>query len=160
MALLNDRYEAITDISFFMDQVSERGGIACVATAGSGAAMDQSEAEVAYKANPSGFLPMGLLLTEVVNKDLTRTHLNFHQNETQKGNKVTLLLEGWAVTDMVSAGMTPTVGQKAYVGLSGTIANIATADDGEIGSNNSIGRFMSTKDENGFVKVYVKMPAQ
>lgn len=160
MALLNDRYEAITDISFFMDQVNNRGGIVCLLTAGSGAAMDQSEAAVEYKAAPSGFMPMGLLLNDVVNKDLTRTHLNFHKNEVQKGNKVTLLLEGWAVTDLIDADNTPTLGQKAYVGVSGLISSVAQSDDSGIGAGDSIGRFMSTKDENGFAKVYVKMPAQ
>jgi hypothetical protein len=158
MALKNDRYEAITDISYFMDQVAVRGGIACMKTAGSGVALDQSEAEVEYAAAPSGKLPVGLLLNDVVNKDLTQTHMNFHKNEMQKGGKVTLLMEGWVVTDMITPGITPLKGQKAYVYESGYISNTAVSDASGMATP-AIGRFLSTKDEDGYCKVYVKMPA-
>ena len=40
MALKGDRYLAITEVSYFMDQVAERGGIVVLKTAGSGAALD------------------------------------------------------------------------------------------------------------------------
>jgi hypothetical protein len=158
MALKNDRYEAITDISFFMDQVAERGGVVCMKTAGSGVAMDQSEAEVQYAAAPSGAMPLGVLLNDMVNKDLTQTHLNFHKNEMQKGSKVVVLLEGFVVTDMITPGVTPTKGQKAYVYESGYISTSAVSDDSGMATA-PIGRFLSTKDEDGFCKVYVKMPA-
>ena len=39
MALKADRHELATDISFFMDEVASRGGIACISTGGSGAAL-------------------------------------------------------------------------------------------------------------------------
>lgn len=158
MALKNDRYEAITDISFFMDQVAERGGVVTVKTAGSGAAMDQSAAEVQYAANPSGYMPLGILLNDMVNDDLTQTHNNFHKNEMQKGSKVTVLLEGFVVTDYIYPGVTPTVGQKAYVGLSGYLNTSAPSDSSGL-STSPIGRFMSTKDADGYAKVYVKSPA-
>lgn len=160
MALKNDRYEAITDISFFMDQEVERGGVVSMKTAGSGVAMDQSEAEVEYKVSASGSHPLGLLLNDVVNKDLTRTHMNFHKNEMQKGGKVTVLLEGHVVTNMIQAGTTPTVGQRAYVGISGNLATAAVSDDdAATQSSIAVGRFLSTKDEDGYCKVYIKMPA-
>jgi hypothetical protein len=160
MALLGDRYEGITDITFFMDQVAERGGVASQLTAGSGAAMDQSDAAVEYAAAPSGYMPMGILLNDVVDKDLTQTHLNFHKNEMQKGNKVTLLLEGWVVTDMVEPKITVARGDRAYVGNSGNLTNVAIPDKSSVYSEAPLGRFLSTADADGFVKVYVKMPAQ
>lgn len=160
MALKNDRYEGITDISFFMDMVAERGGIVGMKTAGSGAAMDQSEAEVEYKVSASGSMPLGLLLNDMVNKDLTQTHLNFHKNEMQKGSKVTVLLEGFAVTNMIQDGTTPTVGQRAYIGISGNLATAAVSDDSSATQSSiAVGRFMSIKDEDGYCKVYIKMPA-
>lgn len=160
MALKGDRFEAITSIEYFMDQVAERGGVVCEITAGSGAALDQAAAAVEYHADPSGHYAIGLLLNDVVNLDLTRQHPNWHKNEMQKGSKVTLLREGWVVTNMLEGtGIVPTVGQKAYVGSSGLLTNstqcggIAT-DGGSL----EVGRFESTKDEDGYVKVYIKLP--
>jgi hypothetical protein len=158
MALKGDRYEGITDISFFMDATAERGGICTMLTAGSGAALDQSNAAVQYAANPSGYMPVGLLLNDMVNLDLTRQHINFHKNETQQGGKCTVLLEGWVVTNFIYPGITPTAGAKAYTSLSGYISTTAESDDSGLGAGEAVGRFLSTKDEDGYCKVYIKLP--
>lgn len=158
MALKGDRYLAITEISFFMDQVAERGGIAVLKTAGSGAALDQQAAEVQYAADPSGAYPVGLLLDDMVNKDLTRTHLNFQKSEHQKGSKVALMREGWVVTNMLYSATgvlhAPVAGSKAYVGASGLLTSYAGANL----ENVEVGRWESTIDEDGYAKVYVKLP--
>ena len=160
MALIGDRYEVVTDVSYFMNATATRGGCASLYTAGSGAALDQSAAEVRYIATPSGYAPVGILLNDVVNLDLTRQHLNQHKNEVQQGQKVTLLTEGWCVTDMVYTGITPAAHDACYVGLSGYLTTAAVANDqSNANTDVPIGRFMSTKDEDGFVKVYVKLPA-
>jgi hypothetical protein len=106
MALKADRHELQTDISFFMNEVATRGGVASLdaSTLGnlngvgsSGAAMDQSQALVKYVATRSaasagsGIVPVGILLNDMVNLDLTRQHINWHKDEVQKGGKVTLL---------------------------------------------------------------------
>jgi len=118
MALKADRLEFQTDISFFMNEVAERGGVACYdSTSGSGAAMDQGAALVTYQANPSGKVPVGILMNDMVNVDLTRQILNPYKNEVQKGSKVTLLRKGWVVTNKVQG--TPTAGARVYVGQSG-----------------------------------------
>jgi len=159
MALKGDRYTAITEISFFMDQVAERGGIAVLKTAGSGAALDQSAAEVEYAASPSGKVPMGLLTDDMVNKDLTRTHLNFQKSEHQKGSKVNFARDGWFVTNMIeSTGIAAAIGggSGAYLGLSGLLTTAATGPGGY--SNPKVGIFESSQDEDGYVKVYVKLP--
>lgn len=159
MALKGDRYLAITEISFFMDDESaERGGIVVMSTAGSGAALDQSAALVTYAADPSGKYPVGLLLTNMVNKDLTQTHLNFQKDETQKGGKVPLLREGWVVTNMLvsSTGTQdkPVAGSGAYVGASGLLTSYAGASS----QYPKVGVWESTVDEDGYAKVYVKLP--
>jgi len=88
MALKADRYELQTDISFFYNAgVATRGGVVCHDTAGSGAAMDQGVNLVKYAAATSATVPVGVLLNDVVNKDLTRTHLNQYKDEVQKGGK-------------------------------------------------------------------------
>lgn len=158
MALKGDRYEALTDISFFMNEVAERGGIASVSTAGSGAALDQGSALVTYAASPSGQKPAGLLLNDMVNIDQTRFHRNLHKNEVQKGGKVTLLLKGWVVTDFVYPGNTPGAMQTAYLAGSGYVTS--TIGAGGLVGTPPVGNFMSTKDEDGYVKLWVDLPYQ
>jgi len=158
MALKGDRYLAITEVSFFMDQVAERGGVACMKTAGSGAALDQQAAEVKYMTNPSGCTPMGLLLDDMVNKDLTRTHLNFQKTEQQKGSKVALLRDGWAVTNMLYSPTgvlhKPAPGSGAYVGPSGYLTAYAGANL----EYPKVGIWESYVDEDNYARVYVKLP--
>ena len=91
MALKPDRVELLTDISFFMNTTATRGGVVSAVTAGSGVSMDDANAVVAYATNPSGAKPIGVLLNDVVNLDLTRQHINWHKDEIQKGGKVTVL---------------------------------------------------------------------
>ena len=156
MALKADRHELATDISFFMDEVASRGGIACISTGGSGAALDQAGAKVSYVADASGAVPAGLLLNDMVNLDLTRQHINWHKDEVQKGGKVTLLTQGNVVTNMIYTGDTPTAGGLAYVAHSGYIA--AANKDDTLGQSSVVGRFISTKDEDGYVKVAINLP--
>ena len=83
MALKSDRYELQTDISFFYNDGTATRGCVVVhdSTAGSGAAMDQG-VNLVKKATSGN--PVGVLLNDVVNKDLTRTHLNQYKDEVQK----------------------------------------------------------------------------
>jgi antitoxin (DNA-binding transcriptional repressor) of toxin-antitoxin stability system len=154
MALKSDRYEFQTDISFFMNETATRGGIVCLSTGGSGAAMDQSQALVTYSANPSGKKPMGFLLNDMVNLDLTRQHLNQYKNEVQKGSKVTILRKGYVVTNMIE-GTNPAAGDDVYVAHSGNIAksNIVSQE-----TMTSIGKFLSSKDQDGYAKVEINLP--
>lgn len=158
MALKGDRYLAITEVAFFMDQVAEQGGVAVMKTAGSGAALDQQAAEVEYAASSSGKYPIGVLLNNMVNKDLTRTHLNSQNAEQQKGSKVALMREGWVVTNMIypATGVlhAPTAGGKAYLGPSGYL----TAYAGDSEEYPEVGRWESTVDEDNYAKVYIKLP--
>ena len=163
MALNPDRHEVVTDISFFMNETAERGIIVTHSTAGSGAAMDDSNALVAIPTTASGSAPAGLLLNDVVNIDLTRQHLNQHQDEVQKGGKVTLLKQGYVVTNKLEVNSKPTVGAPAYVASSGLLST--TDPEGYDGStldlsrkfdySTKVGRFLSTEDADGYAKVYI-----
>lgn len=155
MALKPDRIELQTDVSFFMNTTATRGGVASVSTGGSGVAMDDSSAVVSYAATTSGSKPVGVLLNDVVNLDLTRQHINWHKDEVQVGGKVTLLQVGQITTDLVTG--TPSAGAAAYVGVSGYLSATAPSDAGTEDEAYRIGRFLSSKDSDGFAKVAVNI---
>ena len=121
MALKSDRSIVgnQSDISYFYNSTAEKGEVLVFSTAGSGAAMDDANAVVTRPtANPSGQIFAGILLNDVVNKDLTQTHLNYNKDEVQQGGKVTLLRAPAVIgTDMIESGQSPTIGQRLYFRL-------------------------------------------
>ena len=149
MALKSDRYELQTDISFFYNDGTATRGCVVVhdSTAGSGAAMDQG-VNLVKKATSGN--PVGVLLNDVVDKDLTRTHLNQYKDEVQKGGKVTVLRKGYVVTNAIDGS--PVAGSGAYV--SGSVAGNVSM----VASGTKIGAFLSSKDEDGYCKVEVNLP--
>ena len=149
MALRPDRNFGQWDISYFCnDTTADRGGPICLSTAGSGAAMDQAEAVASYVATPSGAFALGVLMQDVVNLDLTRQHINQHKDEVQTGGKVAILVDGYVDTNRIYPSETPTAGAAAYVGPSGYFST------NNVGNQQpQVGRFLSTKDEDGYCKV-------
>lgn len=154
MALRADRKQVDSRIDFFMNEVAERGGIASISTVGSGAAIDQSVQLATYAANPSGARPIGLLINDMVNLDLTRQHLNQYKDEVQIGGKVTIWEKGEVVTNRIQPGITIAAGDTAYLHASGYLTNTNFLDQ----SNNVVGRWMSKKDQDGYAKVAVNLP--
>ena len=154
MALKSDRNELQTDISFFMNETATRGGVVSMSTAGSGAAMDQGAALATYSATASGKVPLGILLNDMVDLDLTRQHINQHKDEVQKGGKVTILRKGYVVTNNIE-GTSPTAGAQAFPAHSGNLSITDIVGDGTV---SAIGRFLSTEDEDGYAKVEINLP--
>jgi len=159
MALKTDRSTLQTDISFFMNEAATRGGVVALSTGGSGAAMDQGSALVTYAGSPSGKVPVGLLLNDMVNIDLTRQHLNQHKDEVQKGGKVTLLQKGYVVTNNLE-GTSPSAGDAAFLAHSGnlSVSDLSNDDTDADGSTRVVGRFLSGVDEDGYAKVFIDLP--
>ena len=155
MALKADRNELDVDISFFMNETAEKGQIVAISTAGSGAAMDQSQALVSIQGATGSVIPVGVLLNDVVDIDLTRQHINWHKDEVQKGGKVAILKKGYVVTDQIEG--TPTAGALAFLddADTGKFAMAASVADTKY---SPVGRFMSIKDEDGYCKVEVNLP--
>lgn len=152
MALKPDRIESYTDISFFMNTTGERGGVVVHDTSGVGVSMDDAGAVVGYPNGiSSGTEPAGVLLNDVVNYDLTRQHLNWHKDEVQVGSKVTLLRQGQVTTNVVNPEVTPSAGDKAYYDAFGRFTNVASV------GINSVGRFLSGLDSDGYLKVDVNI---
>ena len=159
MALKADRYEESTDISYFSSATGVKGAVVCLdaaALAGaSGAALDQGENTVSAQSVAVTDIPVGIILNDVVNKDLTRTHLNQYKDEVQLGGKVTVLTPGWVVTDQVTGN--PKAGDPAYA--SQTAGEIDGEASNAVASGNwAVGRFMSQKDADGFIKDYINLP--
>jgi hypothetical protein len=156
MALKSDRYELQTDISFFYNEgTATRGGVVVHDTAGSGAAMDQGVNLVKYATVTAASRPVGILLNDVVNKDLTRTHLNMHKDEVQKGGKVTVLRKGYVVTNSITSASV-SAGDPAYA-CHVNAGNLRIDSPGSSGVL-QVGRFLSGKDEDGYAKVEVNLP--
>jgi hypothetical protein len=112
--------------------------------------MDDASAVVEYKSDPSGTTPAGLLLNDVVNLDLTRQHINWHRDEVQVESKVTLLRQGQVTTNMVVSGVEPVAGNDAYYGANGLLTTVST-------NSTKVGRFLSAKDADGYVKVDINI---
>jgi hypothetical protein len=159
MALKSDRYELQTDISFFCNTALDRGLVVVYQDGtGTGAAMDQGVAVVAAEAADANSVPAGLLLNDVVDKDLTRTHLNQHKDEVQKGGKVTVLRKGYVVSDAIETGVTVSVGDPAYLSDSTSGSEVGYLTN-VVGTNGQlVGRFLSAKDADGYAKVEVNLP--
>ena len=149
MALKPDRIELLTDVSFFMNTTATRGGVVSVVTGGVGVSMDDADAVVSYAAVASGAKPVGLLLNDVVDLDLTRQHINWHKDEVQVGGKVTLLRQGQVTTNLVAGS--PAAGADAYVANNGVIST--TQASGAV----KVGQFLSAVDSNGYAKVSVNL---
>jgi hypothetical protein len=170
MALKGDRNVVFDDISFFSSATSAmtRGGIASLSTAGSGAALDQSNAVVEYAAAASGAAPIGLLLEpDTVNLDTSRYPLNREKLEQRLGAKVHLLKQGWVVTNSIisTAGGAqygaPIAGSGAFLSCSGNVEvgpPIVTSILHEDGYYQpKVGTFLSTVDEDGYCKLQVNL---
>lgn len=158
MALKGDRHEADTDISHFYNAgTATRGGVVCLdAVNASGAAMDQGANQVKYKQVTAADVVMGILLNDVVNKDLTKERLNEYKDEVQKGGKVTVLTKGWVVTSNITG--TPAPGDVAYADDT-TAGNVGNASDlGYSSGVLAVGRFGSNKDSDGYAKLHVNLP--
>ena len=148
MALKGDRNVLETDISFFINVTAEKGQLLCVSTQGSGAAMDNSSS-LATTASGTN-VPLGIVLNDVVNIDQTRQHINWHKDEVQQGGKVTILTKGTVVTDQCTDPVT--AGMVAYLNTGGTVGAQAH------GESLAVGRFLSTKDADGYAKVAINLP--
>ena len=160
MALKGDRMlgNGNTDISFFMNEAATRGGVVCMKTGGSGSALDQAQALATYAANPSGSRPLGLLLEDMVNYDLTRQHANFYRDEVQQGGKVALLRKGFVVTNNIQ-GPNPNPGDAAVLLNSGNVGAVSLAN---LPGNNAlttpvVGYWGSAKDDDGYAKLFVDL---
>lgn len=168
MALQSWRDEAqngaSVNIDYFMNGTGEAGSIVkyVTTTTGVGAAFDDANALVALPTalNGTGERPAGMLLCDVVNKDLSQTHTNAHKREVNVGGKVGFARKGVFVTNRLIAGYNPAPGDVAYFTAAGLLSNTAVvtyANGDAIGVTNKVGTFLSAKNSDGYVKVAIDL---
>ena len=147
----NRKYDEGTEILYRMNEVAERGIIVVAASSGTGLPGDSANL-VQVPTAASGQFPIGLLATDVVSIDLSRyTHTaRFHRDEVPLGSPVTLVRDGWVVTDRVGNGVTPLPGQVAYFDASGWLTNVNAG-------GYSVGHFLGQKTSDGYVRVDITL---
>lgn len=137
--------------SFVMNETGNRGKIVVHDTSvtGVGGLLDDANSIVKRPdvALGSGEYPAGVLLTDVVNKDLTRTHLNQHRREVQVGGKVSVMKIGSIDTNDVAVGVTPSPGLPCYFTTEG--AYTTSSNSGSV----RVGTFRGGKDTDGYVRI-------
>lgn len=164
MALQSYRTEvgngAYVTTDYFMNATGEAGF--CVVfdttTSGVGAAADDTNAVVKFSTvtMASGESVAGILLQDVVNKDLAHTHLNQHKREGQIGGKVALLRRGVIVTNALTGGVNPVPGGAAYCSNLGYITTAAGSAT-NAGASPRIGTFLGSRSSDGYVKVDINI---
>lgn len=149
------KYDPNNDVTdFHFNTVANDGGIAVFSTAGSGVAPDAGQNVAQYATSQSGTVPIGLLMNNVVNIDLTRYPLNrYNSYEVNVGSKVHIHRRGTFVVDNLYPGQTPTAGAPAYLGPSGLVqTNLVNTV-----ASPKVGKFQSTKDQDGYFALTVEL---
>jgi hypothetical protein len=138
-------------IQYFLNETAERGLVVIYDTSSSGLGDMDDAGHLVKKPTDSGGVPVGVLMNDVVDLDLTRQRLNWHKDEVNKNSKVDILMGGMVRTNMLT-GANPIPGSGAYFTTNGYITMTAG------GTNSQIGRFHSAKDADGYADVYVNLP--
>jgi len=158
MALKGDRDIVRTDITHVCDSVAERGNVLVYKanSSGSGNALGDARGTATLATDPSGLMPAGLLLNDFVSIDESQYHRNYHKDQMKVGEPATLLRQGWVVTNRISGN--PVEGNIAYLTASGALTPTVSATGG-VKATPPVGEFNGSKDENGFAKVTIQLPA-
>lgn len=162
MALQSYRTEvnngAYVNTDFFMNTTGEAGFLVVydTSTSGVGASSDDTGAVVKYstQAQASGDSAAGVLLMDVVNKDLSKWHLNVQKREGQIGGKVALLKRGVVTTNALSGGVNPVAGNACYGGAGGLFTTAALSNTT---ASPRVGTFISSRSSDGYVKIDVNI---
>lgn len=149
MGLKPLRHEVYDDISMFLNATGDRGLIVTYDTTTTGlGGMDDANAMCQIPTTTGG-VPVGMLMNDVDDIDQSRFVLNWHQDTVQKNSKVNIMRRGFAVTNSLVAGLTPTPGNPAYYTTGGLLTTT-------VGSNR-VGTFTSGKDADGYAKVEINI---
>lgn len=176
MALKPDRmYNSMEDISrswptgTVTESQSTAGGVVSIATASSGVGLDAGGTEgvdpghaanvntVSHRSQASGAFPVGMLTQDILNDQSNEPRRrNLHKNVAYVGGKVHLIRKGWVVTDRIVGN--PTAGAVAYLFHSGYISATGVTDSSSPGGvSKQVGRFETSKDQDGFARVFIDL---
>lgn len=136
-------------VAYFMNDTAKRGCVVTYNAASTGLGnLDDPKALVQLPTGTVG-VPVGVLMNDVVNKDLTRIHLNQHQDEVQVRGKVAVLKQGTVHTNVVKSGDVPKAGDPAHFTTNGEFTTTTTST--------KVGTFGSALDADGYVVVDVRL---
>ena len=164
MALKGDRHEFQVDIKYFLNDVAEKGTVLVYGPGGgsgtgpvgaSGIGLDSALSLASVAGNPSGLLPVGLLLNNQVSIDQTRQHINFMRDEMIVGGKCSILKQGWVITNKVTG--TPSAGNTAYLTTNGNLTPTVSSTGGTAATP-KVGQFETSLDQDGYCRVQVHLP--
>ncbi len=122
------------------------------ATRGVGQGINESAPDCIPGSNgtpATGTKVVGLFMDDFVDIDQTVQHRNFFKTQQVLGENACLLKQGMLWTNRVNG--TPLPGSGAYLGASG---NLQTT---QVNSIPAVGEFKTSKDTDGYVKVFVKL---
>lgn len=148
----NSSYSAPDDISHYMNTAGEDGGGVCFAhTASFTSNLDDPDNVVAYLADPSGKVFVGVNTNYVRNYDPTTVPANEQKSmEVVVGSKVHVKTGGWVETDMIYPNrLSSIVPGPAYLGMSGLFTDVNAPD------HLAAGKFGSYADSDGYVKLHI-----
>jgi len=157
------------DISCYMNTTGSRGAIVSYTSTASGAlgaGLDSSSRVVEFNANGSGARPVGMLLNDVVNIDLSRQTLNPYKFEVQVGSKVLIAKRGRFTTDrfyLNTASGAVTLPASGFCGPNGLIAigegYGQTSITGVLQGSGFpyVGKLWTTQDADGFAEFEVDL---
>lgn len=150
MSLKADRNLTEWVFGYKATAAATKGGLVSATTPSSGVGLD-GVGVAGYQANPSGAHVLGVLLDDV--EDLgARLPRNHYKETVNVSGQVSIGSKGWVITDNIYPGVTPTAGQTAYLGQSGYFTNLQATGAPKVG------RFETSKNEDGFAKVSVNIP--
>ena len=137
-------------VAYFMNEVAERGKVVTYAGSSTGSLgnLDDPSSTVMVPTGTVG-APVGVLMNDVVNLDLTRAHINAQKDEVQLGGKVAVLKIGTISTNQLKSGDTPVAGNPAHFTTDGEFTTTATST--------KVGTFGSAPDTDGYVVVDVRL---
>ena len=147
----NHRWDPVADsnIDYFVGEVATQG---CILVAPTGTVYPPALDDPANVARvPSGAedgYPVGLLLDEVVNKDLTVTSLNKQKREVAINGKVEMATAGEWITNQIHSSATVTIGATGYYAANGKIHSTG---------HYPVCTFSSDKDADGYVKIKLRL---
>jgi hypothetical protein len=158
MKPLRSQCDGKVSVDYFVTTTGSAGQIvfASTGTQPVGPGLDDSNSRVEIVAVVSGRVPVGMLLSDVVNLDLSRYPLNQYKSESQVGSKVALGTDGEWVVDTLLAGAAPATGvvypTTAYAAPNGVLTHNA----GYVASGYPVvGKFLTGRDSDGFAKVSI-----
>lgn len=149
MSLAPSRQVFATNIKYALNEVAERGVVACIV------AGTTANGEVTTSAVPTGVgvQPIGMLLDDVEDMNFDRHGEYRQRNVVDVGSVVGLAAKADLETDRITGS--PVAGDDMFLGPNGTVSPTQLTDG--ITSAPRLGYFQSAPNANGFAAIHLDL---